>query len=133
MVHLAAVAAEVISEQTSRLFVDMVFKHLACPAPLCRVAIRALQRVSKKKCSHFLERSSQCRLWIIRRPAPPASCSSRVDLLKSYAQYWSDYLPMAEFAINNAVHASIVHTPFFVNAMRHPRLPIMLGPRLPAA
>ncbi|OWY90981.1 reverse transcriptase [Phytophthora megakarya] len=34
---------------------------------------------------------------------------------------------MAEFAINNAVHASTGHTPFFVNAMRHPRLPSILG------
>ncbi|OWY95788.1 reverse transcriptase [Phytophthora megakarya] len=34
---------------------------------------------------------------------------------------------MAEFAINNAVHASTGHTPFFVNAMRHPRLPSTLG------
>ncbi|OWY94499.1 reverse transcriptase [Phytophthora megakarya] len=53
-----------------------------------------------------------------------------VDLLKSYAQSfdnWSDYLPMAEFAINNAVHTSTGHTPFFVNAMRHPRLPNTLG------
>ncbi|OWZ15109.1 reverse transcriptase [Phytophthora megakarya] len=52
------------------------------------------------------------------------------DLLKSYAPSflnWSDYLPMAEFAINNAVHASTGHTPFFVNAMRHPRLPSTLG------
>ncbi|OWY93422.1 Pol Polyprotein [Phytophthora megakarya] len=32
---------------------------------------------------------------------------------------WSDYLPFAEFAINNA-------TPFFVNAMRHPHLPSTL-------
>ncbi|KAG3031751.1 hypothetical protein PC121_g24440 [Phytophthora cactorum] len=41
------------------------------------------------------------------------------DLLKSYAhsfQQWSDCLPMAEFAINNSVYA-----------MRHPRLPSMLG------
>ncbi|KAG3230834.1 hypothetical protein PI124_g24069 [Phytophthora idaei] len=52
------------------------------------------------------------------------------DLLKSYAhsfQQRSDCLPMAEFAINNSVHASTGHTPFYVNAMRHPRLPIMLG------
>ncbi|KAG2955158.1 hypothetical protein PC119_g27932 [Phytophthora cactorum] len=51
------------------------------------------------------------------------------DLLKSYAhsfQQWSDCLPMAEFAINNSVHASTGHTPFYVNAMRHPRLPSML-------
>ncbi|OWZ00642.1 reverse transcriptase [Phytophthora megakarya] len=33
---------------------------------------------------------------------------------------------MAEFAISNAVHASTGHTPFFVNAMRHPRLPSTL-------
>ncbi|OWZ06302.1 reverse transcriptase [Phytophthora megakarya] len=53
-----------------------------------------------------------------------------VDLLKSYAQSfhnWSDYLPMAGLAINNAAHASTGHTPFFVNAMRHPRLPSTLG------
>ncbi|KAG2872387.1 hypothetical protein PC115_g24619 [Phytophthora cactorum] len=52
------------------------------------------------------------------------------DLLKSYAhsfQQWSDCLPMAEFAINNSVHASTGHTPFYVNATRHPRLPSMLG------
>ncbi|KAG3230316.1 hypothetical protein PI124_g24585 [Phytophthora idaei] len=34
---------------------------------------------------------------------------------------------MAEFAINNSVHASTGHTPFYVNAMRHPRLLGMLG------
>ncbi|KAG2960925.1 hypothetical protein PC119_g26258 [Phytophthora cactorum] len=35
------------------------------------------------------------------------------DLLKSYAhsfQQWSECLPMAEFAINNPVHASTGHT-----------------------
>ncbi|KAG3012512.1 hypothetical protein PC119_g12840 [Phytophthora cactorum] len=52
------------------------------------------------------------------------------DLLKSYAhsfQQWSDWLPMAEFAINSSVHALTGHTPFYVNAMGHPRLPSMLG------
>ncbi|OWY96962.1 Pol Polyprotein [Phytophthora megakarya] len=34
---------------------------------------------------------------------------------------------MAEFAINNAVHASTGHTPFFLNAMRHPPLLSTLG------
>ncbi|KAG3131886.1 hypothetical protein C6341_g23156 [Phytophthora cactorum] len=41
------------------------------------------------------------------------------DLMKSYAhsfQQWSDCLPMVEFAINNSVHASTGHTPFYVNA-----------------
>ncbi|GMF56409.1 unnamed protein product [Phytophthora fragariaefolia] len=53
-----------------------------------------------------------------------------VDALKSYDHSfhrWSDCLPMAEFAINNSVHVSTGHTPFYVNALRHPRVPSVLG------
>ncbi|GMF41567.1 unnamed protein product [Phytophthora fragariaefolia] len=53
-----------------------------------------------------------------------------VDALKSYAHsfhQWSDCLPMAEFAINNSVHVSTGHTPFYLNAMRHSRVPSKLG------
>ncbi|POM76028.1 Pol protein [Phytophthora palmivora] len=34
---------------------------------------------------------------------------------------WSDQLPMVEFALNNAVHASTGFTPFYLNGLRHPR------------
>ena len=37
------------------------------------------------------------------------------DVLRSYAtsfKSWSAFLPLAEFALNNAVHASIGLTPF---------------------
>ncbi|GMF82504.1 unnamed protein product [Phytophthora fragariaefolia] len=34
---------------------------------------------------------------------------------------------MAEFAINNSVHVSTGHTPFYVNALRHPHVPSVLG------
>ncbi|GMF59097.1 unnamed protein product [Phytophthora fragariaefolia] len=53
-----------------------------------------------------------------------------VDALRSYAHsfhHWSDCLPMAEFAIKTSVHVSTGHTPFYVNAMRHPRVPSVLG------
>ena len=33
---------------------------------------------------------------------------------------------MVEFAFNNSVHASTTHTLFFVNGLRHPRLPTHL-------
>uniref|UniRef100_A0AAV1UW56 Tf2-1-like SH3-like domain-containing protein n=1 Tax=Peronospora matthiolae TaxID=2874970 RepID=A0AAV1UW56_9STRA len=33
---------------------------------------------------------------------------------------------MVEFAINNSVHASTTHTPFYVNGLRHPRIPTLL-------
>ncbi|GMF59164.1 unnamed protein product [Phytophthora fragariaefolia] len=58
-----------------------------------------------------------------------------VDALKSYAHSfhpWSDCLPIAEFAINNSVHVSTGHTPFYVNALRHPRVPSVLGTVAPS-
>ena len=33
---------------------------------------------------------------------------------------------MVEFAINNSVHASTKHTPFYVNGLRHPRISALL-------
>ncbi|GMF58015.1 unnamed protein product [Phytophthora fragariaefolia] len=58
-----------------------------------------------------------------------------VDALKSYAHSfhrWSDCLPMAEFAINKSVHVSTGHTPFYVNALRYPRVPSVLGTVAPS-
>ncbi|KAG3165092.1 hypothetical protein PI124_g4444 [Phytophthora idaei] len=132
MVRLAAVPAEVTAVQTARLFVDMVFKHHGMSLDIVsdcdpRFTARFWQEVftllgtqlSMSTADHLQTDGQTERV-------------NRVlgDLLKSYAhsfQQWSDCLPMAEFAINNSVHASTGHTPFYVNAMRHPRLPSMLG------
>ena len=35
-------------------------------------------------------------------------------------------LPVVEFALNNAVHASTGYTPFYVNGLTHPRIPLTL-------
>ena len=37
---------------------------------------------------------------------------------------WSSMLPIVEFAMNNAVHASIGYIPFYVNGLTHPRVPL---------
>ncbi|GMG18208.1 unnamed protein product [Phytophthora fragariaefolia] len=39
---------------------------------------------------------------------------------------------MAEFAINNSVHVSTGHTPFYVNVLRHPRVPSVFGTVAPS-
>ncbi|POM81730.1 Pol protein [Phytophthora palmivora] len=39
---------------------------------------------------------------------------------------WSDQLRMVEFALNNAVHASTGFTPFYLNGLRHPQVPLTL-------
>ena len=47
------------------------------------------------------------------------------EILRGYVQSftdWSEFLPMVEFAINNSVHESTTHTPYFVNGLRHPHL-----------
>ncbi|KAG3126964.1 hypothetical protein PI126_g22088 [Phytophthora idaei] len=132
MVHLAAVPAEVTAVQTARLFVAMVLEHHGMP----------LDIVSDRD-PHFTARFWQEVFTLLGTQLSMSTADhlqtdgqtervNRVlgDLLKSYAhsfQQWSDCLPMAEFAINNSVHASTGHTPFYVNAMRHPRLPSMLG------
>ncbi|KAG2875962.1 hypothetical protein PC115_g23761 [Phytophthora cactorum] len=132
MVHLAAVPAEVTAVQTARLFVDMVFKHHGMPLDIVpgrdpRFTARFWQEV-------FTLLGTQLSMSTADHPQTDGQTErvNRVlgDVLKSYAhsfQQWSDCLPMAEFAINNSVHASTGHTPFYVNAMRHPRLLSMLG------
>ncbi|KAG3052836.1 hypothetical protein PC128_g24013 [Phytophthora cactorum] len=132
MVHLAAVPAEVTAVRTARLLVDMVFKHHGMPLDIvsdrdpCFTA-RFWQEV-------FILLGTQLSMSTADHPQTDGQTErvNRVlgDLLKSYAhsfQQWSDCLPMAEFAINNSVHASTGHTPFYVNAKQHPCLPNMLG------
>ena len=36
-------------------------------------------------------------------------------------------LPVVEFALNNSVHASTGYTPFYVNGLTHPRVPLTLS------
>ena len=42
---------------------------------------------------------------------------------------WSSMLPVVEFALNNAVHASTGYTPFHINGLTHPRVPLTIPQR----
>ncbi|KAG3106760.1 hypothetical protein PI125_g13123 [Phytophthora idaei] len=132
MVHLAAVPAEVTVVQTARLFVDMVFKPHGMPLDI--VSDRDPRFTARFWQEAFTLLGTQLSMSTADHPQTDGQTErvNRVlgDLLKSYAhsfQQWIDCLPMAEFAINNSVHASTRHTPFYVNAMRRPRLPSILG------
>ena len=52
------------------------------------------------------------------------------DILRSICantpKRWSSVLPVVEFALNKAVHASTGFTPFYVNGLTHPRVPLTL-------
>ncbi|GMF54532.1 unnamed protein product [Phytophthora fragariaefolia] len=132
MVHLAAVPTEMTSKQTARLFVEMVFRHHGMPIDIIsdrdpRFTVRFCQEM-------FTLRNTQ--LSTSRTDHPQTGGQTErvnrvlVDALRSYAhsfRHWSDCQPMAELASNNLVHVSIGHTPFSVNATRHPRVPNVLG------
>ena len=52
------------------------------------------------------------------------------DILRSVCaetpKRWSSILPVVDFALNNAVHASTGYTPLYVNGLTHPRVPLTL-------
>ncbi|GMF37362.1 unnamed protein product [Phytophthora fragariaefolia] len=135
MEHRAAVSAEATAKPTARLFVDMVFRHHGVPIDI----------VSDRD-PHFTARfwqegllGPQLSMWAAVHPQTDGQTERvnrvLVDALKSYAHsfhHWSDCLTMAEFSINNSVHVSTGHTPFYVNALRHPRVPSVIGTVAPS-
>ncbi|GMF39808.1 unnamed protein product [Phytophthora fragariaefolia] len=108
---------------------------MACRSILYLILIRASQHVSGKKCLVF---GTQLSMSTADHPQTDGQTERvnqvLVDALKSYAQsfhHWSVCMPMA-FAINNSVHVSTGHTPFYVNALRHPRVLSVLGTVAPS-
>ncbi|GMF28086.1 unnamed protein product [Phytophthora fragariaefolia] len=137
MVHLAAVRAEVTAKQTARLFVDMVFRHHGMPIDI--VSDRDPRFTSRFWQEVFTLLGTQLSISTADHPQTDGQTERvnrvLVDALKSYAHtfhHWSDCLPMAEFAINNPVHVSTGYTPFYVNAMRHLRVPSVIGAVAPS-
>jgi hypothetical protein len=132
MVHLAAVPKTITGAQTARLFIDIVFRSHGMPREI--VSDRDPRFVGRFWQEAFRLLGTQLSMSTTDHPQTDGQTErvNRVlgDVLKSYAHSftdWNECLPMAEFAINNSVHVSHGHTPFFVNAMRHPRLPSVLG------
>ncbi|GMF40713.1 unnamed protein product [Phytophthora fragariaefolia] len=137
MVYLAAVPAEVTAKQTARLFVDMVFRHHGMQIDVVsdrdpRFTVRFWQEV-------FTLLGTQLSMSTADHPQTDGQTErinrGLVDALKRYPhsfRFWSNCLPMAEFAINNSVHVSTGHTPFYVDAMRHPCVPSVLGAVAPS-
>ena len=133
MVHLCAVKANVTAEQTARLFFDRIFAYHGLPDTI--VSDRDPRFTSKFWRALFSLIGSKLHMSTADHPESDGQTerSNRVveDILRSYAtsnpRSWSSMLPLVEFAMNNAVHASTGFSPFYLNHMRHPRVPYMVG------
>ncbi|GMF46761.1 unnamed protein product [Phytophthora fragariaefolia] len=141
MVHLTPVSDTVTVAETAAHFVDCVFRHHGLPESIVS------DRDPRFK-SEFWTALVQClgtKLSMSTAAHPETDDQTervnRVleDVLRRYATSftsWSKFLPLAEFALNNAEHASTGVTPFFANNARHPRVPALLAvahPTVPGA
>lgn len=138
MVHLAPVSPNVTAEETAAIFLDIVFCLHGLPESI--VSDRDPRFTSAFWTRLFELLGTRLMMSTAAHPETDGQTErvNRVleDVLRSYAtsySMWSEFLPLAEFALNNAVHASSGLTPFFGNSARHPRIPAMLAMGAPTA
>ena len=132
MVRLAPVRDQVNAVDTARIFMDSVFRHHGLPETL--VSDRDPRFTSQVWRAIFDMLGTKLSMSTADHPQSDGQTerANRVveDILRSVAAdnptRWSEMLPLVEFSINNAVHASTGFTPFYVNHMRNPRIPLTL-------
>ena len=132
MTHLVPVHATITAAETAVHFIDTVFRHHGLPDNI--VSDRDPRFTSAFWTSLFELLGTKLQMSTAAHPETDGQTErvNRVleDVLRSYATSftsWSAFLPLAEFALNNAVHASTGLTPFFANSARHPRVPTLLA------
>ncbi|KAE9352474.1 hypothetical protein PR003_g4353 [Phytophthora rubi] len=134
MVHLAPVAGKVTADESAELFLDLVFRHHGLPESIASDRDPRFTSVFWKRLFTLLG----TRLLMPTATHPETDgqtvCANRVleDVLCSYATSfasWGFFLPTAEIALNNSIHASTYLTPLFMNNARYPRDPSLFDIR----
>jgi hypothetical protein len=130
------VASSVTAEETASIFLDTVFRLHGMPESIVS------DRDPRFHAAFWRSLFQQCGTQLLMSTAAHPESDGQTervnrvlgDILRSYAttiyKDWSKFLPMAEFAINNSVHVSHGYTPFYVNSLSHPRVPVHLGGEL---
>lgn len=133
MVHLVAVAETISAAGSAKVFVESVFRLHGLPRDI--VSDRDPRFTAAFWQAVFRLLGTRLRMSTADHPQTDGQTERAnrvlVEILRAYAhsfEHWSDQLAMVEFAINNSVHASTGYTPFFVNGLRHPLTPALLGP-----
>ncbi|KAG2957890.1 hypothetical protein PC119_g27189 [Phytophthora cactorum] len=130
MAHLAAVPDTIDGEGTALLFLDRVFRQHGLPEAV--VSDRDPRFTAKFWKSLFQVLGTRLDMSTAGHPQTDGQTErvNRVveDILRSVCaetpRRWSEVLPLVEFALNKAVHASTGFTPFYVNGLANPRIPL---------
>ncbi|KAG2759213.1 hypothetical protein Pcac1_g28735 [Phytophthora cactorum] len=132
MVHLAPVPDTITGKHAARLSVDGVFRYHGFPETF--VSDRDPRFTAAFWQTLFQLLGTRLHMSTADHPQTDGQTErvNRVleDTLRSVCaaapHTWSERLPVVEFALNNAVHASTGFTPFYLNGMRHPQVPLTL-------
>ncbi|KAG6617742.1 pol protein [Phytophthora cinnamomi] len=130
MAHFAPVRDNVTGDEVARLFMDGVFRHHGLPETI--VSDRDPRFTAAFWQTLFRLLGTQLLMSTADHPQMDGQTErvNRVleDTLRSICaenpRTWAERLPMVEFALNNAVHASTGFTPFYLNGLRHPQVPL---------
>jgi hypothetical protein len=123
---------EVSAEQLAQLFMDRWFRYFGLPE-------RIISDRDTKFTSHFwtaLHKNLGTKLNISTANHPQTDGRSEKtnatleDILRMYVSSlhddWDDHLLMAEFTMNESVHASTGYSPFYLTTGQHPHTPLSL-------
>ena len=132
MDHLAAVPDPIDGKGITMLFIDRVFRQHELP--LAIITDRDPRFTGKVWTSIFKVLGTRLDMSTADHPQTDGQTErvNRVigDVLRSICaespKTWSSMLPVIEFGLNNAGHASTGFTPFYVNSLTHPRLLLTL-------
>ena len=133
------------AEGTAKQFIDRVFRQHGLPVEI--VPDRDPRFIRKFWKPIFKVLGTRLDISTAEHPQTDGQTErvNRVinDILRSVCadtpMRWGSMLPVVEFAMNNAVHTSTGYSPFYVNGLTHPRVPLTLplrgsglgGERLP--
>jgi len=127
MAHFIFCNSDITAEETAQLYIDFVYKLHGLPVDL--VSDRGPQFISSFWKTFWRLLSAKASLSTAFHPQTDGQTERTNQTLEQYLRHfvnyeqndWAQYLSLAEFAYNNAIHSSTKTSPFFANYMRHPR------------
>lgn len=131
MAHFIPCKKTSSSEDTARFFLDNIYRYHGLPDDI--ISDRGTQFVSKFWKSLFEILKVDIKLSSAFHPQTDGQTERVNQVLEQYLRCtinyqqddWIEYLPFAEFAYNNTLHASTQQTPFFANYGYHPKLDLL--------
>lgn len=133
MAHFVPCKKSISGGETARLFLHNIYRYHGLPDDI--ISDRGPQFISKFWRSLFDILKVDIRLSTAFHPQTDGQTERVNQVLEQYLRCminyqqddWTTYLPLAEFAYNNSVHASTHQTPFFANYGYHPKLDLLGG------